>query len=441
MRPALLQRGIESVFGSVSSTDPVVRRLTPIALLNTFGNGMFFTTSALYFTRFAGVTVAQLGFGLTMAALGAIALSAPVGRLADRVGARNLVWPLWLAETCGVLGYTLVHGFAAFLIMVCVVIAIDRSALVGFRAFLATGLTATSRVEARAYIRALSNLGTALGAAIGAAALQLDSAAAYRSVLVVDALTFAISAALFTRLPGVAPQPRGASVDIGARIATGAAIEQATSRPARVSRNRAYLVLVVLAAVLTMNAALFEVGLPLWIVGHTRAPAWVVAAVLFTNTLLVAGLQVRLSRGSSEVPDAARACRRAGGLVALACLGYGAAHWCPVLLATAVLLVAVVVHTLAEIWFSAGSTTLSFELAPAEFAGAYQGMFQTGFSTGLLLAPIVVTSTALRWEFPGWALLAAAFAGAGALFVPVARWAAGTNTRPGAGRLDQVARS
>lgn len=437
MRPALLQRGIESVFGSVSSTDPMVRRLTPIALLNTFGNGMFFTTSALYFTRFAGVTVAQLGFGLTVAALGAIALSAPVGRLADRIGARNLVWPLWLAETCGVLGYTLVHGFAAFLIMVCVVIAIDRSALVGFRAFLATGLTATSRVEARAYIRALSNLGTALGAAIGAAALQLDSAAAYRSVLVVDALTFAISAALFTRLPGTAPQPRGASADTGPRVAT----EPATSRPARVSRNRPYLVLVVLAAVLTMNAALFEVGLPLWIVGHTRAPAWVVAAVLFTNTLLVAGLQVRLSRGSSEVPDAARACRRAGGLVALACLGYGVAHWCPVLLATAVLLVAVVVHTLAEIWFSAGSTTLSFELAPAEFAGAYQGMFQTGFATGLLLAPVVVTSTALRWEFPGWALLAAAFAGAGALFVPVARWAAGTNMRPAAARLDQVADS
>lgn len=439
MRPALLQRGIESVFGSVSSTDPVVRRLTPIALLNTFGNGMFFTTSALYFTRFAGVTVAQLGFGLTVAALGAIALSAPVGRLADRVGARNLVWPLWLAETCGVLGYTLVHGFAAFLIMVCVVIAIDRSALVGFRAFLATGLTATSRVEARAYIRALSNLGTALGAAIGAAALQLDSAAAYRSVLVVDALTFAISAALFTRLPAAARQSRGA--DTGPPVATGAATEPATSRPARVSRNRPYLVLVVLAAVLTMNAALFEVGLPLWIVGHTRAPAWVVAAVLFTNTLLVAGLQVRLSRGSSEVPDAARACRRAGGLVALACLGYGAAHWCPVLLATVVLLVAVVVHTLAEIWFSAGSTTLSFELAPAEFAGAYQGMFQTGFATGLLLAPVVVTSTALRWEFPGWALLAAAFAGAGALFVPVTRWAAGTNQRPAAGRLDQVARS
>ena len=194
-------------------------------------------------------------------------------------------------------------------------------------------------MEARAYVRALSNLGTALGAAVGAAALQLDSVLAYRSVLVVDALTFAISAALFSRMPRSTPKAGSGSQATDAKR---------SRRAARVIRNRPYLVVVVLAAILTMNAALFEVGLPLWIAGHTKAPVWVVAAVLFANTLLVAGLQVRLSRGTAQVPDAARICRRAGWLVAVACLAYGSAHWCSAVLATVVLLAAVVVHTLAE---------------------------------------------------------------------------------------------
>lgn len=400
------------LFGSVGKRDPVVRRLAPIALLNTLGNGMFYTTSALYFTRVAGVSVAQLGVGLTVAALFAIVISTPIGRLSDRVGAKNLVWPLWIVESCGVLLYTQVNSFSMFLVLVSVVVSIDRSALVAFRAFLATGISGESRVEARAYIRALSNLGTAVGAAAGAAALQLDSPLAYRTVLVVDAITFLVSAILFLRLPA-SPKVRQEVDTVGEQMRD----------ELRVSKNYPYVAICLLAAVLTMQAGLLEVGLPLWISGHTAAPRWVVAAALFINTLLVAGLQVRFSRGTGDVSSAARICRRAGWLVAAACLAYGAAGWLPAIAAAAILLVAIVVHTLAEVWFAAGSTSLSFELAPQALAGAYQGVFQTGFGAGLLLAPLVVTNTALRIGFLGWAALAIVFVGAGVLFVPASKWA------------------
>lgn len=410
-----VRRANRSVFGSVAAADLVVRRLSPIALLNTFGNGMFYTTSALYFTRFAGISVAQLGLGLTVAALCAIAVSGPVGKLTDRLGAHRLVWPLWIAEALGVLFYTRVHSFAGYLLLVSVVVSIDRSALVAFRSYLGTGIGGETRVQARAYIRALSNLGTAVGAAAGAAVLQVDSSLAYRAVLVADALTFLLSAALFLRLPASKPAPAPA---------TGSARQHSDPAELPVTRNHAYLVICGLAGVLTMQNALLDVGLPLWISGHTAAPKWVVAAALFLNTLLVAGLQVRLSRGTEEVTGAARICRRGGWLVALACLAYGSAQWLSVVGATAILLAAIVAHTLAEVWISAGSTSLSFELAPATMAGAYQGAYQTAFTAGLLLAPLLVTNTALRIGYAGWVVLAVLFAGAGLLVVPASRWAA-----------------
>ena len=47
--------------------DPRLRRMALATLVNTTGNGIFFTLSALYFTRIVGLSVTQVGLGLSIA--------------------------------------------------------------------------------------------------------------------------------------------------------------------------------------------------------------------------------------------------------------------------------------------------------------------------------------------------------------------------------------
>jgi len=97
--------------------------------------------------------------------------------------------------------------------------------------------------------------------------------------------------------------------------------------------------------------------------------------------------------------------------MAVACVAYGGASGVVAPLAVALLLAAVLLHTFAEILSSAGTWSLSFELADRARPGAYQGVFAMGFSLGSMLAPLVVTLTALDHGMPGWIALAAVFLG------------------------------
>jgi dipeptide/tripeptide permease len=82
------------------------------------------------------------------------------------------------------------------------------------------------------------------------------------------------------------------------------------------------------------------------------------------------------------------------------------------------------VQTVGELLTSAVGWALSYELADPKAPGAYQGVFNAGFAAAIMLAPLLVTSTALRFGLAGWALLAALFATSGLVLVPVGRWAA-----------------
>ena len=84
-------------------------------------------------------------------------------------------------------------------------------------------------------------------------------------------------------------------------------------------------------------------------------------------------------------------------------------------------LVAAVVHSLAEITSSAAGWSLSFDLAPQERMGSYQGVYGTGYAVGAMIAPAVVTLTAIDLGTGGWAILAAMFAAAAAGVVVIAR--------------------
>ncbi|MET9932659.1 hypothetical protein ABZ054_17195, partial [Streptomyces sp. NPDC006324] len=189
-------------------------------------------------------------------------------------------------------------------------------------------------------------------------------------------------------------------------------------------RDRPYLAVTALNAIVNMLYVVLEVALPLWLVGHTSAPRPLVGVLLVLNTVLVVALQVRAARGVSELPAAARAFRLGGLLTALACVtAAAAAHRAPAV-ATVILLTAVLLLTLGEVTSQAGSWTLGYTLAPDHAQGAYQGIFQTGISLTQALGPVVITTLVLPHGAAGWLALGAVFGAAALALPPTARHAA-----------------
>lgn len=411
---------IRSWSAALRPGDPATRSLAPIALVNTFGNGLFFTTSALYFTRVAGIGVSQLGVGLTLGGLCAVAASVPFGHAADRWGARRILAGIWLLEAAGMAAYTLVHDFLVFLPIVCLIVTLDRAATTVFRALLGEALPDPTRVRGRAYLRAVINIGLGCGAAAGALALVIDTRPAYVAMIVVNAATFVVATAMLARIPATT-RPGTTR----ARSATPRAAAGPSGGPRPALGDLPYLAVTVLAALLAIQFSVLEIGLPLWIARDTSAPRATVAAIVVLNTALVVLLQVRLSRGTEDTRRAAALGRLAGVLLAVACAVYALTAGLPTWPAVAVLLLGAALQTVAEVYSSAGTTALSFELAPRERLGAYQGVFQAGYASGLLLAPLVITSTALRFGSTGWLALGGLFALAGAMLPIAAGRAAG----------------
>jgi MFS family permease len=65
--------------------------LLTAALVDWVGTGLFLAVSSVFFVRVVGLSVVEVGSGLTVAALAAMPAALPVGWLADRYGPRPLL--------------------------------------------------------------------------------------------------------------------------------------------------------------------------------------------------------------------------------------------------------------------------------------------------------------------------------------------------------------
>jgi len=399
--------------GTLVRDDRALRRLLVVTFVDTLGRGAFFTLTTLYLTTIVGIAPVVVGLGLTVAGAVGVASSLVFGHLADRFSSRRMLAWLHVVQGLALVGYVLVHDLPTLVLTASVVTLAQqggssvRSAAVG-RAF-----PGEERVRVRATMRTVTNVGIGLGTAVAAIPLAVGTGAAYRVTMVAAGILFLASAVLVLGLPAAridaAPAERTDTGTIVVRTPDG--------RTA-------------LTGIFGIQFGLFEVAVPLWVVQHTVAPDVLVSPLLLVNTLAVVLLQVRMSRGTDTVGGAARVMRHAGWLMALACGLWAAAgwvrgdDWVPIALAAGILVVAAIAHSLAEITSSAAGWALSFELAPADRVGAYQGVYGTGFAIGAMVAPTVVTVTAIDLGTPGWAVLAVVFLGAALGTADVARRAA-----------------
>lgn len=388
------------------------RGLALAQLANSVGDGAFYTTSALYFTRVAGLAPARVGLGLTLAwAVGSVA-GVPLGRLSDRHGPRGTSVLLALATSAAVGSFLLVHGFAAFAAAACAYTTAQSGLAASRQALLARLVPAGERTRMLARLQSTLNGGLACGAALGGLALGEGTAAAYRGALALDAVCFLVCALLLLRLP------RRTAVTAPAAPPAGS-----VPRPG-VLRDRPYVLVASLNAVLMLRLPLLSLVLPLWITERTAAPAWLASGLFVLNTAAVTLFQVRAARAVTGLGSALRALRLSGLVMLACCAVFALSAGRSAGAAAAVLVVGAVLQVIAEMQQSAGSWQLSFDLAPADRIGEYQGFFGTGVTVARTLGPLVLTTALLEWGTPGWLLLGGLTAVAAYATGPAARRAA-----------------
>ncbi|MER7516830.1 MFS transporter [Streptomyces sp. NPDC126499] len=384
------------------------RALLIAQLGNSIGDGAFYVTSALYFSRIVGLSAPQIGAGLAVAwGIGSLA-GVPLGHLADRRGPRGTAVLLALATAAAVASFLLIRSFVPFL-LAAAAYATAQSGLAAARQALLAGLVEpAARVGTLARIQATLNAGLAVGAALGGLALSTGTRGAYLAVFALDAAGFVLCALVLRTLPSLPGTPAAGGGE--PRLV--------------VLRDRPYAVLTLLNALLLLRLPLLSLALPLWIVERTTAPGWTVSALFVLNTGAVMLFQVRAARSVTGLPEATRAVGRSSLVMLASCAVFAVtAAGLGTGLTVAVLVAGAVLQVIAEMRHSAGSWQIGFSLAPGDRIGQYQGFYGTGVPVARTLGPLLVTTLLVGWGVAGWLVLGLIFVAAGFATGPVVRWA------------------
>ena len=380
--------------------------------VNRVGTGLLLPVEILYFTQVLGLSSSTVAIGLTLAGLAGMSAPVHVGRLADRIGSRRLVITVLALEGVATAGYVVAREPWSFVLCAVFVHTLDIASRVSSGGLVATAFGPEERVRVRAVERVVINVAIAVGALGAAGVLMVDDPVAYRVLIACDAATFVVSALVMTRVP----RPTQQAVSQSAGVTIGRAI-----------RDRPYVAVTALLAVLLLERGVVNVAIPLWLVTHTEAPRSLVGVLFVLNTLVVIALQVRLARGSEDLTVALRAARRAAILLALTCGAAAAAASASVGLAIALLVLAALSHAFAEILIQVASVSMAYGLASDDRPAEYQGVFNLGFAASALVAPPAALAVVAVGSV-GWILAACGFGAAGIALVPALGWA--VRTRP-----------
>ncbi|MFI9598024.1 MFS transporter [Nonomuraea sp. NPDC052265] len=384
---------------------PVARRWAWVAVIDAVGTGMRIPVTVIYLTVVVGLDAASVGVGLGLAALAGTLCAPACGALIDRYGPKPMVVVCFLTAAAGYLGYLAIRDWVSFIVVAIVAEIAEHSGRPAKQALVASMVTAEQRVKLMAFQRSIRNIGFGLGGLTSAALLTLDAHTGYYAVLAGDALSFLVAAALVSRIAVTrAPRPT-AQAGSGRRDGF-----------RDVLADRRYVALAVLNTLVMTHVTALNVGVPLWVSRHTTAPPGLVGVLFALNTALVVLLQVRLTKGVSRAADTPPVYVRATAAFAVAAAGYWAASVAGGTLAfvVALLVVAVLAHTAAELYGAVGEWTVSVDLAPEHLRGRYLSLFHVSFSAHQAAGPVLVILLITKAPDLAWFVLAAVL-GAGCL--------------------------
>ena len=393
--------------------EPGPKRLYSLAtLINTVGTGLLMVSLPLYCTRVAHLSTVQLGLGLTIAGAVTLLAGLPLGELADRKGPLEVAKVMLLVQCAATVGFLFVHSLATFAVVASVDMVAGRAIMTAEGALLRQ-VAEDGAAGYRSSTVALTNLGFSLGFLLSGVVMQLGTAAAYHALMVGDAVSFLATWLVLRGMPRYAPLPRPASAS-----RWGAA------------KDRPFVAYTLLGTAFSLQFSVITLLLPLWVVDHTNAPRWSVSLSLVVNTVMIVLFQMRLGGGVRTIRQGGAAWRGAGVAFLFSCSLLGLAAGLPGWAALLVVVAAVAVHTVGEIWHMAGGFAIRMGLAPAHAQGQYDGFLGVVAGVGSAGAPALLLGLVLANGRPGLTGLGVFFVATSVLMPLVARW--GERTRPAA---------
>ena len=383
---------LKAIVGNIVSPDPTVRKLTFANFINTFGNGMFHTVGIIYFSFTVGLGAHAVAFAFTIGAAVSLAVSVPAGHLADRYSPKLI----------GIVSFTLqglilgaqifTKTWNVFVVLLCLEYFVERFGQNARMSYIAQIGEGQKRVEARAYMRAVTNLGIGAGTLIAGIALAINTATAYKTMIALDALTFIFAAIAYARVPNIPPT-----------------LQEHEKFDWTVLKDHRYIVATALNGGLTLHFLIQNIAIPVWVVQETNAPRWMISGIMLMNTLAIVLFQVRTSKKYTDVRIAVRQFQRASLYVAIACLIYATSTGVNAYLASAILLIAMGAHIAGELVGSNASWMIAMDLADERRQGVYQGIWSMGFGLTDMIGPSILVALVIGIGQFGWVILAAWF--------------------------------
>ncbi|MFJ7305632.1 MFS transporter [Streptomyces sp. NPDC099088] len=406
-----------SRFSELLPSGREARILSIASLVYGAGFGCFAAISAIFLTRSVGLSLGQVGLGTAMAGVLAIGATLVSGRLSDRMGARNLLVMLSVAQAVLFASYSIVYNFASFLIAICALTVADQGARVARNAVIADITRGRGRVELKAHLRSVSKLGISLGTLLAGVPLYLGTEQAYLIVILGNSAAAWLTAALVRQLPRQTASPAQTSTTPAPRNWVAL-------------RDLPYMSVAVVCGLLATYRSLLTIAVPLWVTVYTNVPPVYVAGLLACNTVLGIALQVDVSRRADTTEAAARAARAGAFLILPACVLFASSKSVPSLVSMLLLALGVITLTVGELLTSAAAWTLSFEFADERVPGQYQGAFALGMSVETIVGPLLATGLVLGVGSSGWILAGLLSVLLGTTLTAVAKWAVATRHVP-----------
>jgi MFS family permease len=374
------------------------RLLVFIGFVDAIGTGLYLAGSAVFFTLSAGLSVAEVGIGLTVANACGLVMLTPIGMLADRIGPRMASILLHYWRGAGFIAYAFVHDFGTYVIVASCVGIATRAIDPVSQMYVDRHIGKDLRMRVLSVMRVVYNIGFSLGGVLTTVILVVGTRAAFLVIVLGNGATFLLAGFLLARVPLLADDPPGRKT--------------AKGWPRSLRQGR-YLVVTGLNAVLVLNAVILTLGIPLWVAASTDAPTAVVAPLMVLNTVLVVLLQVRLSKGTDTREGGVRAMRRSAFALAACTAVLALSGLLDPVGAVIAIVVAVVILTFGELWLFAGRLSVSYSLAPRERQGEYLSVFWLGSAASLMVGPALITVGVLGNGPFGWLGLSVVFLATG----------------------------
>ena len=328
----------------------------------------------------------------TIGAAVSLAISVPAGHFADRYSPKLIGTISFLLQGLIMGAQIFTKTWHTFTILLCLEYFVERFGQNARMAYIAKIGEGQKRVEARAYMRAVTNLGIGSGTMVAGIALAINTPTAYKAMILIDALTFLFAALAYTRVPNIEPT-----------------LEAHEKFDWSVLKDHRYLIATALNGGLTIHFLIQNIAIPVWVVKETNAPRWWISVIMVLNTAAIVLFQVRMSKTAKDLKFAAKQFQQASFYVAIASLVYALSHGVNAVIASIVLIVGMCVHIAGELIGSNASWMIAMDLADERRQGVYQGIWGMGFGLTDMIGPSILVALVIGVGQLGWVVLAAWF--------------------------------